>query len=239
MKKALFTLPLVASLSVPVMAADDVDSLGSLVQPQFRDLSEDLAAALSYKAVAPAEPLGMTGIDIGVEVTNTSLENTEAYDLACGGCGADSLTIPKVHLHKGLPASIDVGVFLSSIPNSNIKLSGAELRYALMEGGVASPAIAVRGTYTRLSGVDQLDMDTTGLELTISKGFAMVTPYAGVGRNWVNSKPNADIDLEDEDFTQDKVYAGINLNMGLLNIAVEGDQTGDTGSYSAKLGFRF
>ena len=108
-----------------------------------------------------------------------------------------------------------------------------------MEGGVASPAMAVRGTYTSLSGVDQLAMDTTGLELTISKGFAMVTPYAGIGRNWVNSQPDAGIGLEDEDFTQDKVYAGINLNMGLLNIAVEGDQTGETSSYSAKLGFRF
>jgi len=35
--------------------------LGQLTQSEFRQLSEDLGAALAYKALIPAEPLDITG----------------------------------------------------------------------------------------------------------------------------------------------------------------------------------
>ena len=238
MRKVLYTLPLLSLFAAPLMA-DDLDTLNDLNQAQFRSLSEDLAAAVSYKAVSPAEPLGITGIDVGVEATSTSLENTEAFDAACSGCGTDTLVIPKLHLHKGLPASLDVGLMLGSVPGSNIRVSGVELRYAILDGGVATPALAVRASLSRLDGVDQLEMESRGLELTVSKGFTLLTPYAGIGRNWIDSSPTADTGLTDEDFTQDKLFAGVNLNMGLVNLAFEGDRSGDANSYSAKLGFRF
>jgi len=57
----------------------------------------------------------------------------------------------------------------SSVPDTNLKFWGAEIRYAFLEGGALTPALALRGTYTTLSGVDQLALDTRGLELSISK----------------------------------------------------------------------
>lgn len=217
--------------------AGDLDAIGALGQSQFKALSENLAAALSYKAVAPAEPLGLTGFDIGIEVTSTEIDDDGVFDIAFSGDAPSSLILPKLHVHKGLPFGIDVGAFYTSVPGSNIKLIGGELRYAIIEGGVAMPALAVRGTMTRLSGVDDLDFSTTGLELSISKGFAMLTPYGGIGNIW--TKSDQDVGLKDEDFSQTKLYAGLNINMGLMNIALEGDKTGDFASYSAKLGFRF
>lgn len=239
MRKLIATLPLLSLMSAPLLAADDINALGSLSQSQFRALSEDLGAAVGYKALSPAEPLGITGIDLGVESHFTTIENTEAFDLACGGCDADTLVVPKLHLHKGLPASFDVGVMLGSVPGSNIDLSGIELRYAFLDGSMATPALALRGSYSRLDGVDDLKLETTGLELTISKGLAMLTPYAGIGRQWVESDPAASTGLKDESFSQDKMFVGMNVNFGLLNLALEADQTGDTGSYGAKIGFRF
>jgi len=238
MRKTLISLPLLL-LASPLALAADIDSLNSLSQSQFRSFSKDMGAALSYKAVAPAEPLGVTGFDIGVEVSTTTLDNSKAYDLACGGCGDNELSIPKLHLHKGLPASLDVGLMLARVPGSNIKLSGAELRYAFLDGGAATPALALRATYSRLDGVDQLSLDTRGAELTISKGLAMFTPYAGVGQNWVSSRPASSTGLDNESFTQQKYYLGLNFNLGLLNFAVEGDRTGDSDTVSAKLGLRF
>jgi hypothetical protein len=240
MKRILVSVALAAS-SVAVQAANDLDTLQDLLQPEFRALSEDLGAALSYKALAPAEPLGITGFDIGVEVTATSVENSETFKKATGGSSIDTLPTAKLHVHKGLPLNFDVGAFYSSVPNSNIKLVGAELRYAFIEGGVALPAVALRGTYTRLSGVDQLDLNTRGLELTASKGFAMFTPYAGVGKVWTTSTPNlpAPFTLSEERFSQNKLFVGGNFNLGLTNIAIEGDKTGDATSYGLKLGFRW
>ena len=221
-----------------VQAANDLDNIGALLQGDFRKLSEDLGASLSYKAVAPAEPLGITGFDLGLEFSSTALENKTVFNTACSGCDLDNLVIPKLHLHKGLPLNLDVGLMYSSVPSSNITLTGAELRYAFLEGGVASPALAVRGTYSKLSGVDELDFDTRGIELTISKGFAMFTPYGGIGQNWVTSTPNV-VGLEEESFTQSKYYVGLNMNLGLLNIDVEADETGGAQTISGKLGLRF
>ena len=76
---ALLTLYAVSSNA---NAAKDIDQVNQLAQAEFRDLSSDLGAALSYKALIPAEPLGITGFDIGVEVTATNIEHRTAWDHA-------------------------------------------------------------------------------------------------------------------------------------------------------------
>lgn len=238
MKKVIAAVGL-ALASTGTLAAD-LDQLDSLGQQTFRLLSEDLGAALSYKALAPAEPLGLLGFDIGLEMTATTLQNTDAFNGATSSStDINVLPMPKIHLHKGLPGKIDIGASYTAVPDSNIKLVGAELRWAFIGGGIAIPAVAVRGTYSKLDGVDQLDFSTTGLELTVSKGFAMLTPYAGVGQVWVTSTPKNVGNLTAEEFTQSKVYLGANLNLGLMNLAFEGDKTGNATSYGAKFGFRF
>lgn len=231
---------LVLSILAPVLpaSAEEIDQLNQLAQSEFRLFSEDLGAALSYKAVIPAEPLGIAGFDLGVSVTATQVENETIFNRAVSGGTVDTIYVPRVSLHKGLPLGFDVGAFYSAVPDSNINLWGAELRYALLEGGVASPAVGLRGTYSQLDGVDQLDFETRGVELTISKGFAFFTPYAGVGQTWVTSTPNV-AGLSEEEFNLTKYYVGGNFNLGLVNLVLEGDRTGDATSYSAKFGLRF
>jgi hypothetical protein len=87
--------------------------------------------------------------------------------------------------------------------------------------------------------VDQLKLNTTGLDISISKGFAMFTPYAGIGKVWVRSKPDIGIPLLEEDFDLNKVFVGVNMNLTVINIAIEGDKTGAATSYGIKFGWRF
>lgn len=228
-----------AAFASPARAAGDLDSIFLLNQSQFRLLSEDLGAALSYKPVLPAEPLGVTGFDLGLEMTVVNLENSGVFELATLGDAPSTLVIPKVHVHKGLPFGIDIGAFLAAVPDSNISNWGAELRYAILKGGAATPAVAVRASYTALEGVDELKLNTTGLDISISKGFTFLTPYAGIGTVWVNSSPQGIATLTEEEFSLTKYFVGLNMNFAFINVAFEGDKTGDTSSYSAKLGWRF
>jgi hypothetical protein len=103
------------------------------------------------------------------------------------------------------------------------------------------PAIALRGSYTQLAGVDQLDFNTKGADLSISKGFAMFTPYAGIGKVWVTSTPKNIVGAtpSEESLSENKYFVGVNMNFVLINVAVEADKTGDATSYGLKLGFRF
>lgn len=227
----------------PLVHADDIDLRQLLgVQNDFRLLSEDLGAALSYKPVAPGEPLGLLGFDVGIEVTATDLQGSNVYQRVTGSSNnTDYLLVPKLHAHKGLPLRLNVDAFYSKVPDSNIELFGGALGFSLIEGGVTLPALTVRATATKLSGVDGLNLDTQGVELTISKGFALLTPYAGIGRVHVTSEPTGVVAqaLSKESFDLDKIYAGLNINLGLMNLAFEADQTGDAPSYSAKFGLRF
>lgn len=225
----------VAAIGAPAFAADDLDNIGTLTQSEFSSLARDLTGAISYKGVSPAEPLGVTGFDIGVELTSTKMQHGDVWEKA----GADSSTvyIPKVHVHKGLPYGIDIGASFATVPGSDIKVGGAEIKYALIEGGTATPALSVRGAVTRLFGVDQIDADTRSLELTVSKGFLNMTPYGGVGKVWGKLTPKV-ANLSKESPNATKVFAGLNFSLGFGNLAAEVDKTGDNKSVSVKLGFR-
>lgn len=227
-------------LAAPLQAAEDLDNIGNLSQSEFRLLSEDLGSALSYKSLAPAEPLGLLGFDVGLAITATDLQHSDVWRRATLSNDApDTLIVPKLQIQKGLPFGFDIGAFYTSVPDTNIRLLGGQLSYAIMEGGMAMPALALRGTYSRLSGVDELELDTTGVELAISKGVAIFTPYAGIGRVWTDSAPSAGTNLAGENFHQNKYFLGTNVNFVLFDLSFEIDETDDVTSYSGKLGLRF
>jgi hypothetical protein len=129
----------------------------------------------------------------------------------------------------------DIGGHFSQGLDTNVRHRGFELRYALLEGSATTPAIGLRASTTKLTNVDNLDIDTKGLDVSISKGFVMLTPYAGVGVVRVNGKTEG----LSETVNLNKVFVGVGLNLLTLNVNVEYDKTGDVPSYSAKLGLRF
>jgi len=243
MKKNLSRLGLLTGLLtvlVPTANAGDLSSLGTLTPSEFRTVSEDLGAAFSYKPIAPTEAQGITGFDIGVEVTGTDISKSAGALRKAGASDSamDTLMTSRVHVHKGLPLGFDIAAFMGNVSAINVNLVGAEVRYAILDGGVATPAIGVRGAYTNMNGADQLSLNTRSLDVSISKGFTVLTPYAGIGQVWVYSSPNAGA-LGSENFTMSKIFAGINMNMGLLNLAFEADRTGNTSTWGAKIGLRW
>lgn len=220
--------------------AGDLSSLGTLTQAEFRAISEDLGAALSYKPLSPTASQGITGFDVGIEVTGTDISKSAAALSKAGASNStmDTLLVPRLHVHKGLPLGIDVAGFIANIPVINGQLIGAELRYAFVEGGITTPAIGMRLAGTQLNGVGQLAFNTRSVDISISKGFTVLTPYAGIGQVWSHSSPHEG-SLASETLSQGKLFAGLNINMGLLNLALEADKTGNTSSWGVKLGLRW
>lgn len=238
--RALGAAALLATAAGQTAHAADLSNFNSLSATEFRALSEDLGAALSYKALVPAEGLGVIGFDVGVAATGTVLKNRDVFKKVVNGATVPgSLPVVTARAVKGLPFDIDVGVAVGAVPGTNVHTTGGELRWAFVGGGMLTPAIAVRAAVNRVSGVDQLKLNTSSLDVSISKGFVMFTPYAGAGL--VRTKSQAVIASGDQrdSFNQSKVFAGVNVNLGLLNVALETDKTGDTSSYGVKLGLRF
>lgn len=241
MKLMLAPVALAASLLVPLSAqAVEFTTLSDLTQSEFNQLTKDLGAAASYKALASATPLGITGFDVAVHSAFTSIEYGSIWSKAAGGADLPgTIPVPGIRIAKGLPFGIDIGATLTAVPKVSGRLAGVELRWAIVDGGLVTPAIGVRVAATQLSGVDQLRLNTTLAEVSISKGFAIITPYAGAGIVGTSAKAKGVSSLDSESVTQSRVFVGGHLNLGLFDITLEADRTGKTSSVSTRLGFRF
>jgi len=216
----------------------------AVAQSSFRAISEDFGAALSYKAVTPAAALGITGFDIGLEVAGTDMaKSSAAWTTLTGTSAPSTLPMAKLSVAKGLPFGIDVSGFYTAVPTTDIKVTGAALRYAILEGDALEPALAVRAAMTKLTGISEFSFSTKSVDVSFSKGFIGFTPYIGAGQVWVDSSTSnaalTTLGLTGETFGQSKVFAGLNINLGLPNFAIEADTTGGIASYSAKLGLRW
>ena len=224
----------------------DITALQNLSQDQFHDLARNLGAALSYKPLEPADTLGVGGFDIGMVLTGTTLSNAGSIQGAINNSATvfNTLPVPSARVTLGTPYHVDFGAQYSRIPSSPITLWGANLKWALLPGTMATPAIALRGSVTRLDGVSQMGFESIGADISVSKGVLMATPYAGVGGVWSRSSPssvtnNAGQALQQVNIGQGKVFAGCGFNLGIADVTIEADSTGGIRSYSAKLGFRF
>lgn len=215
--------------------AGGLDNLSGLSQTEFLQLSKDLSAASSSKSVEPATPLGMTGFDISTSTAATKVYNTAAW-AAVSGSHSDNLVQTKVSVSKGLSSRLDVGGFVSRVSSADATAAGAHAKYALVEGNAILPAVAVRGSYSRMQGASQMALSNTGLDLMISKGFLGLTPYAGMGTVYSNASATG---KSDESFNQTKSFVGVSWNVLLLNLSAEYDRTGKSTSLGMKAGMRF
>lgn len=219
------------ALAVSPVFAADISILPAIGQSGFRDLSKEIGALLAYRNLAPAEPLGITGFDIGAEVSAMTIDKNSTYwSNAFGGKEAPSfLAVPKVRARKGLPWSIDIGGSYAYVPNTNVKMYGVEISKAILDGTMATPAVGVRATYTKLSGVNDLGLSTYGVDASVSKGFVFITPYAGAGLIRINSETKGNLKtiaptLKSETATVPRFFGGIKITpFPLMSVTVEAE----------------
>lgn len=219
-------------------ALSDIALGAGLGQTTFNNVVEDMGMIVAYNPVAPAEPYGITGFDAGVAMTFFKIDTTEWVDVMPGA--PSTIPVPKMMVRKGLPMNIDVGASYVKVPSTNITIIGGEVRYAILDGGMATPAVSVSGHLSRLSGVDDLDISTYGVDIGVSKGFLMFTPYAGVGLvNVKGSENSALVTLADHSATLQRSYVGLKFGfLPFVNLVAQVD-FGAMTSYTARLNIGF
>ncbi len=186
-----------------------------------------------------AKPLGTLGFDLWADVSGTPDFDSDAGPAVDGDVPGGYLAIYRVGARKGLPGGIDLGASYGKVVDSDIELLSGEISWAILDGGLATPAFGLRGTYSRASGSDVYSLDQGGLELEISKGFAVLTPYAGAGVVWSKSSFDRTAPFSGTlsvDSTDAVVYGGVILNLLVPKISFEVEK-GDTVQGAVRIAF--
>lgn len=251
---AFFVTPLITS---PVQAdfaneiKNQIANDQAKVEAAMDTVSDNLTAVFAHRGLAPADTLGggIFGFEVGIDATFTDLNQTAISDIAGEDSEFDMGTVPlpKLSAAVGFPLiPLEIGAtYLPEI--EGFSYFSAHAKYALIEGGIAMPAISLTGSYSKASMEDAIDVETKGVDLSISKGFGVgikVVPYAGVG--YVSGTTTLSDEVVDGtnikreyDSSDTKLFAGASFQMTLLNIVVEIDKIGDYQSQSLKFGLRF
>lgn len=231
-------------LGTVVHASGDLKFNNSIGQDEFENAVRDLGVGFSYTPTETPEPKGITGFQAGVAVKGFKLDDNAQY-LKNSFSDSDApsyAVLPKLYLSKGLPFNVDVEGFVAGRPGGNERLLGGAVKWSYWEGSTTAPSIGIRAHGTTLTGVDRLDLSTYGADLSISKGFAFVTPYVGYslfeidGEAKSSNYPN--LTNRSHSTTENKIMVGSRVSMGFFNLVGEAD-LGEVNSYSlrANIGF--
>jgi hypothetical protein len=230
------------SLVTNFVSAKDIEITDVITQSEFEEFTKEFGTAMLFNPMAPAEPLGMLGFDVSLETIITDISDDNLYweKMVDDHDPYSYLPMPRVHVQKGLPFDIDIGAMYFVAPYTNIKQWGLEAKYAILEGSTLTPALSVRASYSKLQGVDDIDVDTQTLDVLISKGFLMFTPYAGVSLTKINASENSTlVTLNDVSETGYRGLAGVQFSPFPLVIMSGEISYGETMQYGLKIGFRF
>lgn len=234
---ALIAATLFATSSQFAFADQHMNQLSTLIDSQFRSFSENLSASQSHKSLSRGKSSGEDALNIGFDFSKADVEPNSFLEEYTPRENPETLVIPQLHVNTGYSYGWNAGAFYSSVPDSDIEIYGGELSYSVTSNSDYIPAISVRGTYSQITGITDMFVTSTGLELSISKGFAGFTPYAGVGTTYIDG--DYIVDGYSDRLKQNKYFMGLQFNLGILSISAETEQTGDDATTKAKMGIRF
>ena len=103
------------------------------------------------------------------------------------------------------------------------------------------PAVSARASYSQLEDVDDIDLRTYGLDLLVSKGILMFTPYGGVSAFRVEGSDESGLPTGWKDVDENVVQglAGLQVSpFPFVTITAEAS-FGEIEQYGIKAGIRF
>ena len=256
---------LLFSVSMPALASwpddvvlDEIDTWrgdrvldSELISSDYQQVIRELGTAISNKPMHGGSTLGLYGFEVGISNTiafiDTRSEDWQPSPWARvheDGTPNNLMTIPRIDIRKGLPASLEVGASMGYLAVSRQTAMGGYLRGAPLEGYRNMPDVVFQLGYTGYVGNDQLELGTRDFSTTVGYSFpfgritgvnnASISPYLGAGRLRVHARPNLDLEEQEalgisevsgfsgsdffsEDFAFWQLHGGFRINSGTFS----------------------
>ncbi len=233
---------------MPAFAQDVKFNPDLVTQANFSEFARVVGQAIFATPVQPARASGLLGFDAGVAATVVTIDEGSSYWRAAVPQGSSFTThgyigVPRLVVSKGVGFGTVSGTY-AKVSNSGIKTWGGAIDSPLLRGGVLTPELALRLSYSTLSGIDVFREKTYGAEVFLSKGFGPVTPYAAIGRMRINAQGDVPATARTAKFTLtdksniNRYTVGVRLSLLVPKLVVEATQA-QVRSYAAKVSIGF
>jgi hypothetical protein len=166
----------------------NIDSEG---RSNFRSLMSELGVVMAPRIPMPADTIGFAGFSISGELGLTQISNNKSYWNGVNAVSPQSpdtarpdstLSTMGVFLRKGIwfPApSFELGGGVVNLLNSQMLSWQGYAKFALHEGfhDLPFPSLAVRAAFAYVTGTDQVNLNTTSIDVLVSKGFGVLKTF--------------------------------------------------------------
>ncbi len=204
-------------------SAGDIYLSPLLTTSELDQLVDHLGEAI-VMPVGPARPLGITGFDLrvgGLWVGADGNAGWWRHALAGAGDTFGGLNGFTASFRKGLPWGMDVGGQVGTVAGQSFW--SAEVRQAVLDGGLVEPSVGLRGAWSHLSA-SGLTLNVTSIDLTVSKRFVVLMPYASAGLRHTSAEAILGFEgpyRHKVSKTDVEVAAGLHLTLPPLGVRLE------------------
>src|SRR5438128_1942492 len=184
---------LIAFAALPLRAQnDDIKFDPATTQAEFSKFAKVVGQGIFPTPVQPARATGVLRFDVGVAATLVSVDTNDPYwrhavpannDFTRHGYAA----LPRLVVSKGFSSGTISGTY-AKVSDTGIATWGGALDFPVIRGTIATPEVALRGSYATLTGVNVFKLKTYGAEAFVSKGFGPLMPYAAIGRRRIAAR---------------------------------------------------
>lgn len=144
-----------------------------------------LGRANTYSPLEGAGSHGTAGFSLGggvglIAMPETTLFHETELQLKEGEKEKSSFTIPRAYFVKGIFSPVDIAITAGSLKSSDMTQISGHLQWTIYEA-FAMPALALRASYSKISGLSSTDFSSISSAIVTSYGFfRYFNAYAGI-----------------------------------------------------------
>ncbi len=228
-------------------ASSNINIPTNFGQAQYNALSNELGAATwmtpSNSAESHSSGIIPVGVQAAVEFVGVSIDSN-LWASAGANKPPSRIFVPRLRVSAGIPFGLDVGVMITKVPNSNIKMTGFEGRMAF-GNYIPVPMLEANVRYhqSSLTGIPDVKIKNTGYAAMIGANLPIVKPYIEIGTVTSTSTPSGALvsqgNLKEYQKKSTTKAIGAKIELALFVINVEKAKVGDKDLLTAKFGFEF
>ena len=201
-----------------------------LTQKDWHQFAREAGLVIYYRPMTSAKPMGVGNYELAITDMFSSIDDRDPAwndtfshpDSAHWLFGGDALGFPGMAVRAGITDKIDGGMYFTKNPNANYGIYGGQLQYNLLNDLTNGMAAAIRVSFARLFGPEDLNVGIYGLDLMVSKDISRYSPYVGISTYLSSAQATTSkVNLDDESVTGLQGMAGVATNFSHLRLSVE------------------